>query len=409
LPISLFETDTDGRLVAANDAFRTLALAATPLVVGTAPWVNAQPQERTAAERAWQLAKETQTPFNFEFRLWKPDGEAMWILISTQAQRNNAGAVTSYIGTAHDVTQAVARRMLSEQLIGLLDASHDAVLVFDRNGALMFANDYAQQLVGINETPPNSDAAIQTFIQAIRDQLPREITTGTTSNRWQGEVGFRSADGIMRTLDVVLQIVRDSQGAIEHYSSIARDITESKQTQDELQRQATHDALTGLPNRVLFLRKLAEALDRSRTLKRGVTVLFVDLDKLKDVNDTIGHSVGDQLIVNMSKRLVSATRPSDVVARIGGDEFVILCDGLGDEQVAMDVANRMRTSVTGEQYYKDSKLQPVQVSGSQWLALRYLMRCRVPMPPSRCCIMLTARCIWLNNAVVAGAKCITKK
>ena len=104
-----------------------------------------------------------------------------------------------------------------------------------------------------------------------------------------------------------------------------------------------------MPNRVLFLRKLAEALDRSRTLKRGVTVLFVDLDKLKDVNDSIGHAVGDQLIVNMSKRLVSATRPSDVVARIGGDEFVILCDGLGDEQVAMDVANRMRTAVTGQQ------------------------------------------------------------
>ena len=318
-------------------------------MVGTAPWVNAQPQERTSAERAWQLAKQTQSQFNFEFRLWQPNGDAMWILISMQAQKNSSGVASSYVGTAHDVTQAVARRMLSEQLIGLLDASHDAVLVFDRNGGLMFANDYAQRLVGLNETAAQGDAALQTFIQAIRDQLPREITTGTTSNRWQGEVGFRSADGLMRTLDVVLQIVRDSQGAIEHYSSIARDITELKQSQDELQRQATHDALTGLPNRVLFLRKLAEALDRSRTLKRGVTVLFVDLDKLKDVNDTIGHSVGDQLIVNMSKRLVSATRPSDVVARIGGDEFVILCDGLGDEQVAMDVANRMRTAVTGEQ------------------------------------------------------------
>ena len=87
MPISLFETDMDGRLVAANDAFRTLALASAPLVVGTAPWVNAQPQERTAAERAWQLAKETQTPFNFEFRLWQPNGEAMWILVSTQPQK----------------------------------------------------------------------------------------------------------------------------------------------------------------------------------------------------------------------------------------------------------------------------------------------------------------------------------
>jgi diguanylate cyclase (GGDEF)-like protein/PAS domain S-box-containing protein len=255
------------------------------------------------------------------------------------------------------VTQSVTRRVLSEQLIGLLDASHDAVLVFDRTGSLMFANDYAQQLVGKHETPGLGDAAVQTFIQAIRDQIPRELISSTTSNRWQGEVGFRGADSIMRTLDVVLQIVRDANGTIEHYSAIARDITESKQTQDELQRQATHDALTNLPNRVLFLRKLSEALDRSRTLKRGVTVLFVDLDKLKDVNDTIGHGVGDQLIVNMSKRLVSATRPSDVVARIGGDEFVILCDGLGDEQIAMDVANRMRAAVTGQQILQGFEIE----------------------------------------------------
>jgi diguanylate cyclase (GGDEF)-like protein len=106
--------------------------------------------------------------------------------------------------------------------------------------------------------------------------------------------------------------------------------------------------MTGLPNRVLFLRKLSEALERSRTLKRGVTVLFVDLDKLKDVNDNIGHGVGDQLLNTIAKRLVSATRPSDIVARIGGDEFVVLCDGLGDEHVAMDVADRVRQAMTGQ-------------------------------------------------------------
>ncbi len=207
----MFETDNDARLVAANDAFRALALAGAPLVVGSAPWVNAQPAERTAAERAWQLAKQTGAGFNFEFRLWQPNGDITWVLVSLQAQKNSSGVVASYIGTAHDVTQSVTRRVLSEQLIGLLDASHDAVLVFDRTGSLMFANDYAQQLVGKHETPGLGDAAVQTFIQAIRDQIPRELISSTTSNRWQGEVGFRGADSIMRTLDVVLQIVRDAQ------------------------------------------------------------------------------------------------------------------------------------------------------------------------------------------------------
>ena len=108
-----------------------------------------------------------------------------------------------------------------------------------------------------------------------------------------------------------------------------------------------HDALTGLPNRVLFERKTTEALERSRTTHSSVAVLFIDLDKLKHVNDTIGHAVGDQLIVTVARRLAAATRPSDLVARISGDEFVVLCEGLLDEQVALDVAERIRTSITG--------------------------------------------------------------
>lgn len=348
LPIGVFETDINGRLTSANDAFRTLALGGGSITQGAAPWVNAQPAERSLAEAAWQRARETATPFTFEFRLWRPDGEVMWLHVSTQPQLGTSSNITGYVGTAHDVTSAVAQRVLSEQLVGLLDVTADAVLVFDQHGALMFCNDGARELIGVNEQTGLNDAAAQMFIQAIRDQVPREVTTSSSSNRWEGELGFRSPDGIMRTLSIVLQIVRTADGVISHYSAIARDITEAKQLQDELTRQATHDAMTGLPNRVLFLRKLSEALERSRTLKRGVTVLFVDLDKLKDVNDNIGHGVGDQLLNTIAKRLVSATRPSDVVARIGGDEFVVLCDGLGDEHVAMDVADRVRQAMTGQ-------------------------------------------------------------
>ena len=212
----------------------------------------------------------------------------------------------------------------------------------------MFVNDGARTLIGVSEHSATTDAATQLFIQAIRDQVPREVVANPANNTWEGELGFRSPDGIMRTLALTLHIVREADGAVQHFSVIARDITEAKQVQDELAFQATHDALTGLPNRVLFLRKLSEALERSITLKRGVGVLFVDLDKLKDVNDNIGHNVGDQLLNTIAKRLASATRPSDIVARIGGDEFVVLCDGLGDEHVAMDVAERVRQAMTGQ-------------------------------------------------------------
>ncbi|MEO8364402.1 MAG: EAL domain-containing protein [Ilumatobacteraceae bacterium] len=345
LPIGVFETDLDGRLTSANDAFRALALGGAPVSTDMAPWANALPDERLAAETAWNRARESATPFSFEFRLWKLDGEMIWVQLATQPIIGVSSQITGYIGTAHDATDTVVRRLLSEQLVGLLDVTQDAVLVFDGRGTIMFCNDGARRLIGVSDHSPLNDAVAATFIEAIRDQVPREVTTSATTNRWEGEVGFRGPDGIMRTLSITLQIVRGPDGTIAHYSAIARDITEEKQLHHELTRQATHDALTGLPNRVLFLRKVSEALERSRTLKRGVTVLFIDLDKLKEVNDTIGHTVGDQLIISISKRLASATRPSDVVARLGGDEFVVLCDGLGDEHIAMDVAERIRLSM----------------------------------------------------------------
>lgn len=350
MPIGVFEADLDGRLITGNDAFRHICLGGAPVVAGTAPWVNAMAQQRTECERAWRDYRAHGGHFSVEFQVGTPTGESMWIVVTAEP-RVRDGRVIGYIGTAADCTQAVEQRQLSHQLVGLLDVSGDAVCVFDRVGDVEFANDTARSLIGISGSSPiASDPAARAFMQAVRDQLPRELLTpggDATANRWEGEIVVRSPEGIARTLSIVVQVVRDSDGSIHHWSTIARDVTEERHAQHELARQATHDALTGLPNRVLFLRKTAEALERSRTTHAPVTVLFVDLDKLKHVNDTIGHAVGDQLIVSIAQRLIAATRPNDTVARIGGDEFVVLCEGLLDDQVALDVAERVRTSITG--------------------------------------------------------------
>lgn len=351
LPIGVFETDTNCRLLSANDSFRALVLGGAPLVPGTAPWTNALPHERTECERRWVSYKESGDQFSVEFRIGTATGDTVWVHIALQPQLLD-GMVTGYVGTAIDCTALVTQRQLSDQLVGLLDVSGDAVIVFDRVGDLLFANDTARSLIGVTDPGAGQgDVAARAFMQAVRDQLPRMLLDPApphgSPNRWEGEIGFRSPDGIARILSVVVQVVRDADGSVHHWSTITRDITEERQTQAELARQATHDALTGLPNRVLFLRKTTEALERSKTTHATVGVLFIDLDKLKHVNDTIGHAVGDQLIVTVSRRLAAATRPTDLVARISGDEFVVLCEGLLDEQVALDVAERIRTAITG--------------------------------------------------------------
>jgi diguanylate cyclase (GGDEF)-like protein/PAS domain S-box-containing protein len=348
LPLGVFEADRDGRLVAANDAFRALALGDGPLPVGSAPWSNAHPGDRAAAELAWRRCQERNLSFSVEFRVWRPDGGLVWVGLAAEAVRDRDGQLTGYIGTATDHTDQVRERQLNERLVGLVDASPDAVLIIDRHGSPVFINEAARALLGIaSGADVVREPQARSFMQVVRDQLPREVMTSAESARWQGEIGYRDPTGFMRTLALTMLVERAADGTVEFWAGIARDVTAPRQLQDELIHQATHDALTGLPNRTLFLRKLAEAIERSRTLKAPVAVLFLDLDNLKDVNDSIGHEVGDVLLSTVSRRLVSATRPSDVVGRIGGDEFVMLCEGVADEHVAMDLAERVRHSVTG--------------------------------------------------------------
>jgi diguanylate cyclase (GGDEF)-like protein/PAS domain S-box-containing protein len=352
LPIGVFEADENGRLLEANDAFRRIALGNAPLVRGTAPWAHASPADRTECEHQWLAHRRDGTPFSVDVRLSGPAGETVWVRIST-TPAVEGGRVTGHVGTAVDVTPAVSTSSLSEQLVALLDVAGDAVVVFDRAGAPTFANDGARSLIGVDPAHPGAPGtAARSYMQAVRDQMPRHMleprSTGTDGDpRWHGEITFRSPDGLARMLSVTVQVVRDADGTVSHWATIARDVTEERQERAELDRLATHDALTGLPNRVLFLRRTAEALERSVTTGSNVAVLFIDIDKLKHVNDTIGHAVGDQLILTVARRLAAATRPSDTVARISGDEFVVLCEGVLDDHVALDISERIRQSITG--------------------------------------------------------------
>ena len=133
---------------------------------------------------------------------------------------------------------------------------------------------------------------------------------------------------------------------------------------------ATHDALTGLPNRTLLQQRLAEALDRHRRLEEAMAVIFFDLDRFKKVNDSLGHRAGDELLVAASRRIESVVRPSDLVARFGGDEFVVVCQGLIGEIEALGIADRIREALERPFTVNDSHGagQPVYISASLGVA-----------------------------------------
>ena len=349
LPVGLFQADRDGRVTAANAAFGALVQGTTTNSIGEPPWASAHPGDRASAELAWRRGVDSgDATVTLEFRVWQGEGRMTWVRIDAYPELDSFGRATSYAGTALDHTDIIIRRQLLDRMVTVVGASDEAVLVIDRNGAPVYTNQAARNLFGIvEEVDLVRDPTARGLLQAIRDQVPREVMAGTTSASWTGEVGFRGADGMERTLDIEVLLQRAADGTIEYWGGVARDVTSTKHLQSELIRQANHDPLTGLPNRLLLLRTAAEALDRIRGTRENVAILFMDVDRLKDVNDTVGHEIGDALLAQVAHRIAQATRPSDVVARIGGDEFVVLCDGNIDEHTAVDLADRIRHELSG--------------------------------------------------------------
>jgi diguanylate cyclase (GGDEF)-like protein/PAS domain S-box-containing protein len=349
LPVAIFQADRDGRLVATNPAFRALALAGEVPSVRSTPWSNAHPGDRAHAEVAWREVCAVDADFVFEFRVWHRDGRLLWVKVHASPVRDEFGRVTGYAGIAVDDTENIGKRILLDRLLGVVEPSSDAVIILDRNGAPVFTNDAARELFGADESVDLiRDPSVRGLMQTIRDQIPREILTSSTTTQWSGEVAFRGPDALERTLDIDLVVHRDADGVIDYWGGVARDITARNHVQAELMRQATHDALTGLPNRVLLLRATSDALERIRGTRAFVALLFLDLDKLKNVNDNAGHDVGDALLAQVASRIASATRPADVIARIGGDEFVVLCNGGIDEHSAIELAERIRHALGGK-------------------------------------------------------------
>jgi diguanylate cyclase (GGDEF)-like protein len=168
-------------------------------------------------------------------------------------------------------------------------------------------------------------------------------------------------DGSVRHLKTRASV--DSDPARAKVKAIGQDITEHKKAEDELAYSALHDILTGLPNRRLFMDRLQQALERRRRVPGQLAVMFLDLDRFKWINDSLGHSAGDHLLVAIARRLTAAARSSDTVARFGGDEFLVLCEDLRDESEAMAIAKRMLAAVSSPCALNGSETAPAASIG----------------------------------------------
>jgi diguanylate cyclase (GGDEF)-like protein/PAS domain S-box-containing protein len=158
---------------------------------------------------------------------------------------------------------------------------------------------------------------------------------------WQGEIWNRTKAGAIGVVLMTISAVRDGEGKLSHYVGVFSDITRRKESEQRLERLAYYDALTELPNRSLFRDRLDQAIKNSRRDSQPLALLFIDLDRFKEVNDTLGHVVGDELLVDAAQRIVSCVRGSDTVARLGGDEFTVILPGLEDRPAIERLAGKI--------------------------------------------------------------------
>ena len=246
----------------------------------------------------------------------------------------------------------------------ILEQTAEAVMVTSADGTITSINRAFSEITGfqadevVGRTPRILKSGVHTpnFYQDFWESL-------RSKRRWSGEIWNRRKNGEIYPQWGSVTAIADHTGKIQNYVSVFSDISKAKQAEEKLYFLANHDPLTGLPNRMRFSEQLAGAIDRARRSETRVAVVFIDLDRFKLVNDTLGHASGDAYLRAISDRLMQASRKQDTLARWGGDEFVMVLENVFDHPSISNIINRLQRFI-GEPVFVDShKLIPTASIG----------------------------------------------
>jgi len=282
-----------------------------------------------------EAMKRASNPSPHLFERDRPDGTSIEI---RGAPLKGGGFVTIYT----DITarkQAEQRQELSEKIIA---TSPTAILITNPRNRIVFVNPAFTSITGytlqdVEGKDPKTFASgrhDKAFYQTFWEKLKAE-------DHWSGEIWDRRKDGSVYPKWLSVHTLRNSVGRLTNYVAMFTDITERKQAEQRIHHLAHHDPLTGLANRVALEARLEQAIADARRNERKVALLFIDLDRFKMVNDSLGHAVGDLMLMEIAGRLTERLRSSDIVARLGGDEFVVVLPELPDASHAALVAQSL--------------------------------------------------------------------
>jgi diguanylate cyclase (GGDEF)-like protein/PAS domain S-box-containing protein len=305
--------------------------------------------------------------FDMTFQIRRPDGQLRFMHNRAALYRDNLDEPKRLIGATEDITE----RTLQEadlRLAAMVFDCQESIVVTDPNKVILRVNRAFCAMFGytadeaIGKTPRllQSGRHEQPFYAAMWERINRE-------GSWQGEVWNRKKNGDIFPDFLSISAVLNDAGGVTHYVGTHLDITERRASEEAIKQLAFYDPLTGLPNRRLLQDRLQQALNNAKRNQKRLALLFIDLDKFKPVNDDFGHAMGDELLLVVAQRLQTCVRESDTVARVGGDEFVVLLPVIEVAPDALAVAQKIHDALV--QPFTLSTGLTVSISSSAGIAI----------------------------------------
>lgn len=305
------------------------------------------PLDRERVQQSYQLSQNAHTPYDIEYRLQMHDGRVKFIHEQCRVYHDAEGHAMRLVGTVQDITEhRMAERSLQEseqRFRSALDYAPNGIALLSAEGYFGQVNNALCVLLGYGDNEIRGTALREHTAAADRISadgiIERLLLSRSPSQRL--EMRMVRKDEQIIWVQMTISLVRDAHDAPSYFIAQFEDITERRNTQEQIHQLAYYDALTGLPNRRLLLDRLEQALIQARRHERTLAVMFLDLDEFKQINDTLGHDVGDALLKVVAGRMASAVRSGDVVARQGGDEFIIVLTEISAADAAPMVAEKI--------------------------------------------------------------------
>lgn len=298
--------------------------------------------DRSLLTQAIAHAFDQQHTCDLQLRLSTREEHQRWVQVTGHALLNDQGEVQGLIGTLQDITGRIEADLSLRQAARVFESTVDGVIITDPDERILAVNRAFSDITGYGEAEVLGETPRLLRSGHHDEQFYRDMWQALEEHgQWRGEIWNRHKSGELYPEMLTISSVQDSVGRTTHYVGLFRDITQAKESERQLEYLAHHDPLTGLPNRALFQSRLEQSLGRSRRSGKPLALLFLDLDRFKVVNDTLGHSVGDLLLQQVGEALSSQVRPADTIARLGGDEFVIVLEEIADCEIATFFLERL--------------------------------------------------------------------